>query len=119
MTAFYKAEAADVLVVMDDMALPPGRLRTRPGGSPGGHKGLADVMAAMGTNDVPRLRVGIGAPPPGWDAVDYVLGRFAKDEHETIERAIRLAADAAEDWILMGIEFAMDQYNRRQEPTGN
>ena len=115
MAGFYKARPADILVVMDDMALPLGRLRVRPGGSAGGHKGLGDVLAAVGANDVPRLRIGIGLPQDATDAVDYVLARFRKDELETIERAIRLAADAVEDWVFMDIEFAMEKYNRRNE----
>ena len=65
MTAFYKAGASDLLVVMDDMALPVGQLRFRSGGSSGGHKGLADIIRRLGTDQVPRLRIGIGACPPG------------------------------------------------------
>jgi len=119
MAGFYRADPADVLVVLDDMALPPGQLRARAGGSAGGHKGLADVLRAMGSNDVPRLRIGIGPPPPRMDAVDFVLTRFGPDETQDIEHAIQLAADAVGDWVFSGIEYVMQKYNRRTQNTGN
>ncbi|MBS3733500.1 MAG: aminoacyl-tRNA hydrolase [Phycisphaerae bacterium] len=112
-TAFEKADRQDVLVVLDDLALNLGRIRARPSGSGGGHKGLRDVIAALGGQDVPRLRVGIGAPPPPMDATAYVLQRFAPDEHEAVERAIDRAADAVEDWLANGMAYVMDRYNRR------
>jgi PTH1 family peptidyl-tRNA hydrolase len=118
MAAFYKAAPQDVLVVLDDMALPLGRLRARTGGSAGGHKGLADVLAAMGSEQVPRLRVGIGGPPPRMEAADYVLGRFAAGESEAIEAAVGAAADAVEDWVFHGLTYVMDEYNRRPEDAG-
>lgn len=118
MAAFYKAAAADLLVVLDDMALPPGRLRARAGGSAGGHNGLADVLAALGDEQVSRLRVGIGAAPPHMDAADYVLGRFAAGESELMEAAVAAAADAVEDWVFHGVTYVMDRYNRRPEDAG-
>jgi len=111
---FYKAEPADVLIVMDDLALPLAALRLRPSGSAGGHNGLADILRAMGTDQVPRLRIGIGAKPPGWDQADYVLSRFRPDEREEIDVAIRLAADAVEDWVFDGMDAAMEKHNRRR-----
>jgi len=119
MVGFYKADPADLLVVLDDMALPPGQLRARSGGSAGGHKGLADVLTALGVNDVPRLRIGIGPPPPRMDAADFVLTRFGPEEIEDIEHAIQLAADAVGDWVFSGIEYVMQKYNRRTQDTGN
>ena len=110
---FYKAHLQDVLVVLDDMALPPGRLRFRAGGSAGGHKGLADVLAALGSHQVPRLRIGIGAAPHGMDGTDYVLTAFTADEQETMDQAVRQAAVAVEDWMTLGITGVMDKYNRR------
>ena len=111
--AFHKADAADVLVVLDDMALPLGRLRIRGQGSAGGHNGLADVLACLGRDDVPRLRIGIGAAPGQMDPADYVLQAFSADEEETIESAVVEAADAAEDWVFHGLAFVMDRYNRK------
>ena len=113
--AFYKAEHQDVLVVLDDMALPVGRLRARAGGSAGGHNGLADVLAALGAEDVPRLRIGIGAPPGEMDAIDFVLRPFEPGELETIRRAVGTAAEAVEDWVFNGIEYVMERYNRKEE----
>ena len=112
---FHKADCRDVLAVLDDMALPLGRLRMREQGSAGGHKGLGDILAALGTDEVPRLRVGIGAPPPRIDATDFVLQRFRDDEAEPIDCAIQVAADAAEDWLFHGAGYVMDKYNRKDE----
>jgi len=115
-TAFYKADCRDLLVVTDDLALPVGALRARARGSAGGHKGLADVLRRLGTQEVPRLRIGIGAPPPHMDAVDYVLATFEDDEARDIAPAIERAADAVEDWIDQGIVYVMDKYNRKRAP---
>ena len=112
MMSFYRADAAAALIVMDDMALPTGRLRARAGGSAGGHKGLADILQAVGTDALPRFRVGIGAPPEGIDAVDYVLGKFQKDEKPVMLEAITQAANAVEDWLAKGIHYVMNRYNQ-------
>jgi PTH1 family peptidyl-tRNA hydrolase len=115
MAAFYKADVEEILVVLDDMNLPVGRLRARSGGSAGGQKGLADVMARLGTDRVPRLRIGIGQPPAFMDGVDYVLSRFTPDEEEIVAEAVETAADAVEDWVFCGLSFVMDKYNRKAE----
>jgi len=119
MATFYKAAPGDLLIVVDDMNLPLGRLRARAGGSAGGQKGLADILRALGTPDVPRLRIGIGRPPAQWDAVDYVLSRFGADEQPVIDAAIDRAAEAVEDWVFHGLPFVMGRYNRKpDEPAG-
>lgn len=110
--AFYKADPADLLVVLDDYALPLGRIRLRAKGSPGGHNGLADVLQRVGTDEVPRLRIGIGSPPPGQDTVGFVLTRFGPEEEPEIEAAVRQAAEAVEDWTFEGITPVMNRYNR-------
>ena len=115
MLDFHKAPPGDLLVVLDDMALPPGRIRARAGGSAGGHNGLADVLRALGTQEVPRLRIGIGAAPPRMDAMDFVLSRFRNDEIETIQDAVLRAARAVEDWIKHDLNFVMERYNRKPE----
>lgn len=112
---FYRLAIEDVLAVLDDMALPLGRLRMRADGSAGGHNGLADVLTAMGGLNLPRLRIGIGAPPGGMEGRDFVLSEFRDDERETIERAIESAADAVEDWVFHGTPYVMDRYNRKAE----
>ncbi len=112
LAAFYKLSAADLLVVMDDLALPLGRLRARAKGSAGGHKGLADILAALGTEAVARLRVGIGAPPEHMDNIAYVLSAFAEDEWTVMAPAIARAADAVETWVRSGIAEVMNRFNR-------
>lgn len=108
---FYKLADVDVLVVCDDLNLPLGKLRLRAGGSSGGQKGLENIVARLGTQNIARLRVGIGSPPPDWDAADYVLGRFAGDEQTEIEIAIARAADAVEVWAGEGIAASMNRFN--------
>ena len=113
LAGFYKVACRDVLVVLDDMALPLARLRARAGGSPGGHKGLLSVCEALACDDLPRLRIGIGQAPEAMDAVDFVLAPFRPEEEGPIEEAIRLAGNAVEDWIDKGLVFVMDKYNRQ------
>jgi len=108
---FYKIENENVLVVCDDFALPLGKLRLRPKGSSGGQKGLEDILRRLGTEEVPRLRIGIGIPPPGRDVAGYVLSRFAKDEQPEIAEAIERAAEGAAAWVELGLESAMNRYN--------
>lgn len=115
MVAFYKAPHEDVLVVLDDLALPLGRLRMRAEGTAGGHNGLTDVLNALGAGDVPRLRVGIGPGPPEMDSADFVLGRFSPDEAETIAPAIERACDAVEDWVFHGTAHVMNAYNSTEQ----
>lgn len=108
---FFKLPHEQILIVCDDINLPLARLRFRPKGSAGGQKGLADIIQKLGSDEVPRLRIGIGEPPDGWDATDYVLGRFGEEEIELARAAIRRAADAVRDWCCQGMEFCMNQYN--------
>jgi PTH1 family peptidyl-tRNA hydrolase len=114
---FYRLDAAEVLVVCDDLALPIGKLRLRARGSAGGQKGLADILRAMGTEAVPRCRIGIGAPPPVMDAADFVLSRFTREEQSIIDSAVQRAADAAFDWVRFGIDQCMSRYNAGEAPT--
>ena len=108
---FYKIDDSDILVICDDFNLPCDTLRIRSGGSAGGQNGLADVIARLGTTSIPRLRLGIGPVPAGWKPADFVLGRFAKDERESVSGMIERAADAAEEWAVLGIQAAMNRYN--------
>jgi len=105
-----EAEIEDVLVVCDDFSLPIGKLRLRAKGSDGGHKGLRSVIATLGTQDVPRLRLGIGAVR-GDEAADFVLGRFNRAEAKEMDEAYDHAADCVELWVREGSLAAMDRYN--------
>lgn len=106
-----------LLVICDDMNLPLGRLRLRRSGSDGGHKGLGSVIQAMGTCELPRLRVGVGVLPPGEDGVSFVLGTFREDEQEAVAETVGRAADCLESAVLEGIEAAMSIYNRAPSPN--
>ena len=109
--AFYQLSPAEVMVLLDDLALPSGKIRIRPGGSAGGHNGLKDIERALGTDQYPRLRIGIDAPPPRISGRDYVLGRFTDDQRRAVEPALERAASAVLTWIEKGIETAMNQFN--------
>lgn len=108
---FYKLQPDDVLVVCDDFSLPVGRLRFRPQGSAGGQKGLNDVIRALGTQEVPRLRIGIGPVPDRWDPADFVLGKFGSDEREVMDQIVARAADGVADWVRHDVQFCMNEYN--------
>ena len=108
---FYKIPHEDLLIVSDDMNLALGKLRFRGSGSSGGQKGLEDVIRRLGTDQVPRLRIGIGGPPAGRDGADFVLGRFTKAELPDIDEAIWRAADAVEVWAREGLAVSMNRYN--------
>jgi len=109
--AFYQLSPADVMVVLDDLALPCGKIRIRPGGSSGGHNGLKDIQRALGTDQYSRLRLGIDPAPPRIPGRDYVLGRFTDSQRQAVDPAIDRAALAILCWIEHGIESAMNQFN--------
>ena len=110
-----EAEAASsraALVVCDDYALPLGAIRTRRRGSDGGHNGLASILSALGTAEVPRMRLGIGPPPAGADPADHVLSRFQASESAPLQDLLTRAAAAIETAVGQGIETAMNRFNR-------
>ena len=109
---WYKVPLESLLVVMDDLDLPLGTIRLRPSGGAGGHKGLQSIIDALGTRAFPRLRIGIGRPPPGWDPADYVLHDFTPDEQPIIAQAYEQAMAAIECWLVEGIDAAMNRFNR-------
>ena len=111
---FYKPECSNIIIVMDDLALPIGQIRIRPSGSAGGHKGLRNILEVIGTDELTRMRVGIGQPPEGIDPIDYVLGKFNKEEKIIVSKSIKLAADAIEDWVKNGTTYVMNHYNNRK-----
>ena len=111
LAAFYQVEAAGLLVICDDLDLPAGALRLRPFGGSAGHKGLRSIFDRLGTQDFPRLRIGIGRPPGRMDPADYVLQPFAHAEWEAMEPALERAVAAVEVFAAEGIEAAMTRFN--------
>ena len=108
---FYKIEHEDILIICDDFNLALARLRFRPKGSAGGQNGLADILQRLGDQQVPRLRFGVGQPPPEWDVADYVLSKFRKEETDAVRSGIGRAADAVEMWARQGMAECMNKYN--------
>jgi len=111
---FFRVPPECLLVAYDDFDLPLGRLRLRSEGGAGGQKGVASIIQSLGTDAFPRLRVGIGRPPAGWDAADYVLSRLGADERPIFDAALDDAADAVEAVLAGGISAAMNTFNRRE-----
>ena len=109
--AFYQIEPADMLVVLDDLALPCGKIRLRAGGSSGGHNGLRDIERAIGSDRYPRLRIGIDSPPERVPGKSYVLARFNEEQRKLIDEAVVRATSAAATWIERGIASAMNVFN--------
>ncbi|HTN74553.1 MAG TPA: aminoacyl-tRNA hydrolase [Pirellulaceae bacterium] len=108
---FYKIANEDLLVICDDVSLPCGKLRVRAKGSSGGQNGLKDIIRRLGTDEFPRLRIGIGPPPPGWELADYVLSKFAGDEEIIVREAVDKAAAAVSEWLKQGLASCMNKYN--------
>ncbi len=109
---FYKLPPAHVLVVSDEISLPIGKLRIRTKGSAGGHNGLKSIIACLGTEEFPRIRLGVGAPPhPDYDMADWVLSSFKNQDAVDMQKAAERAAQAVEAYILEGPERAMNKYN--------
>ena len=112
--SWYKLEPKDVLLLVDDIDLPFGQVRVRAKGGPGTHNGLRHIVQCTGSGDFPRVRVGMGAPPPEWDLADWVLSKFQTEEERKIAfDAYMTAADAALCWAEHGIDAAMNRFNKR------
>ncbi len=110
----FQIQAADLLVVYDDLDLPFGRLRIRCGGSAGGHRGIMSILQYVADREFVRLRVGIGRPPAGIDPVDFVLNRFSPEEQEPLDGVLRKAGEAVGAIVLKGPAQAMEDFNRLQ-----
>lgn len=109
---FYKIPPERVLVVCDDVALPPGKLRIRTGGSAGGHNGLKNLIQHLGTDKFPRVRIGVGQKPhPDYDMADWVLGKFQGEDRKAMDAAVKKAADAVECLLKEGPDRAMNRFN--------
>ena len=109
---YYKIDPEqELIVIYDDINLAPGKLRIRPKGSAGGHNGIKNIIAHLGTQEFPRIKVGVGDKPPRMDLADYVLSRFSKEDREKMEQAFKDAAEAVEVMIAEGPDAAMNQFN--------
>lgn len=108
---FYKIGIEDLIVVYDDISLPVGAVRVREKGSAGGHNGMKNIIAHLGSDQFVRVRVGVGAKPAGWDLADYVLSGFAPNEEKEVENGIALAAKAVDLLVKNGLQKAMNAVN--------
>jgi len=108
---FYKVPVENMLIAHDDLDLPFGTIRIRPKGGPGGQKGMASTIEQLGTDGFPRLRIGIGRPPGRMDPAAYVLQNFSKEEMKLLSEIVDRAADAALEFVINGINMAMNKYN--------
>ncbi|HNX16482.1 MAG TPA: aminoacyl-tRNA hydrolase [Bacilli bacterium] len=111
LVSYFKIGYEDIIIIFDDMALAPGQIRLRKGGSSGGHKGMQNIIDALKTEDLKRIRIGIGEPEQS-DTIDYVLGKPLKDEQPLIAGAIESSVEAIKMMIKKGFDFAMNNFNR-------
>ena len=108
---FYKVDPEHIIVIYDDISLDVGQLRIRKKGSAGGHNGIKNIIAHLGTQEFPRVRIGVGEKPARMDLADYVLGHFPKEEAETMTTAFKDGAAAVVDMMTEGVEAAMNHFN--------
>lgn len=111
---FYKIEPENIIIIYDDISLDVGQLRIRKKGSAGGHNGIKNIIAHLGTQEFPRIKVGIGNKPEGWDLADYVLSRYSKAEQEALEEAADGVIGAVKLMLMDDIEAAMNRYNAKK-----
>ena len=110
-SAYYQIEPDHIVVIHDDMDLEFGRIKVKAGGSAGGHNGIKNIIAHLGTQEFPRIKVGVGDKPKKMDLADYVLSRFSKEDRAAMEDAFKEAAKAVEVMITDGMDTAMNQFN--------
>lgn len=111
---YYKVDSeSELIVVYDDISLAPGQIRIRKKGSAGGHNGIKNIIANLGTDRFMRVKVGVGEKPKNWDLADYVLSPFTKDERPLVNLAIEHAAKAIEQMLNGDVDAAMNEYNRK------
>ena len=114
---FYKSEPENIIIIYDDISLDVGRLRIRKKGSAGGHNGIKNIIAHLGTQEFPRIKVGIGNKPEGWDLADYVLSKYSKAEQEALKEASDDVIGAVRLMIMDDIDAAMNRYNAKKRDT--
>ena len=112
---YYKVDPSEFIVIYDDISLGVGQIRIRAKGSAGGHNGIKNIIAHLGGQVFPRIKVGVGEKPPKWDLADYVLGHFSKEEQEQMEEGYEHAVCAVKEIVTGNIEAAMNEYNRKKK----
>ena len=112
---YYKIEPEDIIVAYDDIDLEVGQIRVRRKGSAGGHNGIKNIISHLGTNEFPRVKVGVGAKPQGGDLVNHVLGHFSKEEQPLMQEGITKAKEALNLILAGNMDQAMNEYNRREK----
>ncbi len=112
---YYKIEPEDIIIAFDDIDLEVGQLRVRRKGSAGGHNGIKSIIQHLGTNEFPRVKVGVGAKPEGGDLVRHVLGRFSREEEKAMGEVLDLAVEAVELIVTEGVDAAMNRYNAKRK----
>lgn len=112
---FYKVEPENIIIIYDDISLDVGQLRIREKGSAGGHNGIKNIIAHLGTQEFPRIKVGVGEKPQGWDLADYVLGRYNAEDRKMIDAAQKDAADAVKLMVAGDVKTAMNRYNTKKK----
>ncbi|WP_418474493.1 aminoacyl-tRNA hydrolase [Frisingicoccus sp.] len=115
---FYKIPAENIIIIYDDISLEVGQLRIRKKGSAGGHNGIKNIIAHLGTQEFPRIKVGIGSKPEGWDLADYVLSKYSKAERECLRDAQQDVVGAAALMVHDDVDGAMNQYNGKKRDIG-
>ena len=109
---YYKVDPeTELIVIYDDISLEPGKIRIRKKGSAGGHNGIKNIIAQLGTQNFQRIKVGVGEKPKGWDLADYVLGHFSKEDRGLVDDALKRAAEAVELMVQGEVDQAMNQFN--------
>lgn len=117
LVSYYKVdEEQELLVIYDDVSLDVGQLRIRRKGSAGGHNGIKDIIRHLGTDVFPRIKIGVGEKPKGYDLADYVLGHFSREEREMMEEGYQKAAEAVEMILAGELDEAMNVFNRKAKP---
>ena len=111
---FYKVSSEDIIVIYDDVDLDVGQLRIRQRGGAGGHNGIKSIIQHLGTQEFPRIRIGVGNKPKEWDLVDYVMSKFSDSENTLMRQALKNVSEATKTMIRSGIVEAMNIYNRKQ-----
>ena len=110
---YYKVDREELIIIYDDIDLDVGNMRLRRKGSAGGHNGIKNIIAHLGTDEFNRVMIGVGAKPKGWDLVDHVLGRFSDEERVEVEKAIAKAAEACATIMTEDMTYAMNEFNKK------